>query len=363
MSSHISLTIDEDNKFEDRLNTELDNLLLSNQYRSDSPLTMSAANSDCDSDSDKDDANDANSKCSIRKPFKKLTFKEVEESVNRYYNTDKSVGELDTLIAHIKCQKVLYIEAKNFTQKQLNMLIIPSVFIATLITVITPFISTVPKGSYIITAMNAITTLLLSLMNHLKLETNAKNYEQIAIRYDKIQSSLELFSTKIIFAHNGTDYKAVLYEKLNYVEDKLQEIKEQNSMLLPEEVKRMFPIISNVNIFSTINSIEMHRKTSVELLRTMKNEIRFIHTKWEHEDATSKKINAGMRQKEDLRLKFLYDKKELLKKELTQHFNAFSYINDIFESELEKKPYFHKKWFWQSVPPSPAVNSKLMKFV
>ena len=361
MASHISLTIDEDNSFEDRLNTELDNLLLSKQYKSDSPLTMSAANSDEDDSSLQSDEDSKSTH--IRKPFKKLTFKEVEESVNRYYNTDKSVGELDTLIAHIKCQKILYIEAKNFTQKQLNMLIIPSVFIATLITVITPFISTVPKGSYIITAMNAITTLLLSLMNHLKLETNAKNYEQIAIRYDKIQSSLELFSTKIIFSHNGTDYKAVLYEKLNYVEDKLQEIKEQNSMLLPEEVKRMFPIISNINIFSTINSIEMHRKTSVELLRTMKNEIRFIYAKWDHEDATSKKINPGTRQKEDLRLKFLYDKKELLKKELTQHFNAFSYINDIFESELEKKPHLDKKWFWQSAPPSPAVNSKLMKFV
>ena len=215
MASHISLTIDEDNRFEDRLNTELDNLLLSKQYKSDSPLTMSAANSDEDDSSLHSDEDSKSTH--IRKPFKKLTFKEVEESVNRYYNTDKSVGELDTLIAHIKCQKILYIEAKNYSQKQLNMLIIPSVFIATLITVITPFISTVPKGSYIITAMNAVTTLLLSLMNHLKLETNAKNYEQIAIRYDKIQSSLELFSTKIIFAHNGTDYKAVLYEKLNYV--------------------------------------------------------------------------------------------------------------------------------------------------
>ena len=112
MASHISLIIDEDNRFEDRLNTELDNLLLSKQYKSDSPLTMSAANSD---DDDSSLQSDEDSKCSIRKPFKKLTFKEVEESVNRYYNTDKSVGELDTLIAHIKCQKILYIEAKNYT--------------------------------------------------------------------------------------------------------------------------------------------------------------------------------------------------------------------------------------------------------
>ncbi len=353
MASHISLTIAEDNKFEDRLNTELDNLLLSNQYKSDSPLTMSAANSECD-DSDNDDED----RMLVRKPFKKLTFKEVEESVNRYYNTDKSVGELDTLIAHIKCQKILYTEAKNYTEQQLNMLIIPSVFITTLITVITPFISTIPKGSYIITAMNAVTTLLLSIINRLKLETNAKNYEQIAIRYDKIQSSLELFSTKIIFSNTSSDYKSILYEKINFAEDKLQEIKEQNDMLLPEEVKRVFPIISNINIFSTINSIEMHRKTSVEQLLSIKNEIRYIYAKWERENSLS-----PMRKKEESRLKFLCEKKEVLKQELMQHFNAFSYINDILETELEKKPFLRKKWFWQSAPPSPAINTKLIKFV
>lgn len=360
MSDHISLTINEDDRFSDRLNTELANLLINNksQYRSDSPLTMSASNSDCDnsnSNSNSDCDSDSDNNSNIRKPFKKLSYKEVEDSVNRYYNTDKSVGEMDTLIAHIKCQKTLYIEAKNHSQKQLSMLMIPSVFIATLITVITPFISTIPKGSYIITAMNAITTLLLSLMNHLKLETNAKNYEQIAIRYDKIQSSLELFSTKIIFSNAISDYKNILYEKINDIEDKLLEIKEQNNMLLPEEVKRTFPIISNINIFSTINSIEMHRKTSVEQLRAVKNEIRFIQHRWD--------CNRDAKQKEESRLKFLYEKKEILKNDLMQHFNAFSYINDVFESELEKKSRIDKKWFWQSTPPSPTINSKLIKII
>jgi len=357
---HVSLFIDDDRdeQFSNRLNIELDNLL-SNQYKSDSPLTMSVANSDCDSDGSIDDDSEL-SDARIIRPFKKLTFKQVEDSVNRYYNTDKSVGELDTLIAHIKCQKTLYIEAKNYSQKQLNLLIIPSVFIATLITVITPFISTIPKGSYIITAMNAVTTLLLSLINHLKLETNAKNYEQIAIRYDKIQSYLELFSTKVIFSNTSSDYKSILYEKINYVEDKLLEIKEQNNMLLPEEVKKIFPIISNVNIFSTINSIEVHRKNGIELLRNVKNEIRFIHHKWQQENNTH---NVALRQKEELRLKTLFEKKDTLKKELMQHSNAFSYVNVIFENEMEKKTHLDKKWFWQSPPPSPTINSKLIKFI
>lgn len=347
---HISLSIEDDDKFSDRLEIELNQLI-----QSDSPLTMSASNSECDDDDH--DHHDDNDDVSVRMKYKKLSFQEIEESVNRYYNTDKSIGEMDTLIAHIKCQKMLYIEAKNYTQKHLNCLIIPSILIATLITVLTPFISTVPNGSYMITAMNAITTLLLSLINHLKLETNTKNYEQIAIRYDKIQSSLELFSTKIIFSSNGTDYKSILYEKLNDVEGKLLEIKEQNDMLLPEEVKRVFPIISNINIFSTINSIEMHRKTCIENLRDVKNEIRLINSKWK------KPITNATRKKEEARLRFLYETKNAVKKELMQHFNAFSYINDIFETEIEKKPHLDKKWFWQTAPVPTTINSKLIKFI
>ena len=325
----IALSInDEDDKFTDRLEIELNKLIL----QSNSPLTMSAANSDCDDDdsNNSDDNNDIHIRKSTVK-YRKLSYKDVEHSMNRYYNTDKSVGEMDTLIAHIKCQKILYIEAKNYTQYRLNSLIIPSVLIATLITVITPFIVTRPRGSYIITSMNAVTTLLLSLMNHLKLETNAKNYEQIAVRYDKLQSSLELFSTKIIFSHDGIDFKSVLHNKLKEVEDKLLEIKEQNDMLIPEDVKRKFPIISNINIFSTINAIEMHRKTFIEQLRSVKNEIRFIHAKWNESD-------SGSRQKEEARMKFLFETKETLRNELLKHSNAFSYINEIFQTELEKKP-------------------------
>jgi hypothetical protein len=109
------------------------------------------------------------------------------------------------------------------------------------------------------------------------------------------------------------------------------EIKEQNDMLIPEDVKQKFPIISNVNIFSTINAIEMHRKTFIEQLRSVKNEIRFIHAKWNESD-------SGYRQKEEARIKFLFETKETLRNELLKHSDAFSYINEIFQTELEKKP-------------------------
>ena len=328
----------EDKVFEDRLNIELNKIV---QYESNSPLSMSASNTD-------DDEEEANVSITVRRQrFKKISVKDVEDTMNRYYNTDKSIGEIDTLVAHIKCQKILYVEAKNHSQFCLNILMIPSILIATLITVLAPFVTTISSGSYIITAMNATTTLLITLINHLKLETYAKNYELIAIRYDKLHSSLELFSTKMLFSTDN----AKLKEVLENVEEKLTEIKEQNDMLLPENVKRKYPIISNINIFSTIHAIEMHRKNLMIQLTSVKNEIRYIYAKW---NAESKKCS-----KEEMRLKFLIETKDKMKKELMKHFNAFSYINEIFESELEQKKC---KWFATPFAINPD-SVKLIKFV
>ena len=324
----------EDKVFEDRLNIEL------NKYESNSPLSMSASNTD-------DDEGDANVSITIRRPrFKKISVKDVEDNMNRYYNTDKSIGEMDTLVAHIKCQKILYIEAKNHTQFRLNVLMIPSVLIATLITVLAPFVTTMSYGSYVITAMNATTTLLITLINHLKLETHAKNYELIAIRYAKLHSSLELFSTKMLFSTDD----AKLKEVLKNIEEKLTEIKDQNDMLLPENVKNKYPIISNINIFSTIHAIEMHRKNLMIQLTSVKNEMRYIYSKWDSETKCKK---------EETRLNFLIETKDKMKKELMKHFNAFSYINEIFELELEQK-----SCRWLAKPPTINPESiKLIKFI
>ena len=121
-------------------------------------------------------------------------------------------------------------------------------------------------------------------------------------------------------------------------------------MLLPENVKNKYPIISNINIFSTIHAIEMHRKNLMIQLTSVKNEMRYIYSKWDSETKCKK---------EETRLNFLIETKDKMKKELMKHFNAFSYINEIFESELEKK-----SCGWLATPPT--INSesvKLIKFI
>lgn len=384
----------EDDQFNNKLETELTQYVIKNEIINDnnsvnddnrgimkrvfiskegnySPLIMSAANSDCSTDTDDNSEtaivkhNTNNEKQINHVKYNKLSFNDVEHSINKHYNQDKTIGTMDTLVAHIKCQTILYIEAKNLTQKRLNILMIPSLIIATLITVMTPYITTYTNGSYIITAMNAITTMLLTLINHLKLETYTKNYEQIAMRYEKILSSLELFSTKMIYGSETVNFKTIVEAKFKEIEDKILEIKEQNDMLLPEDVKNKFPVISNINIFSTINAIEMHRKTLITRLRSVKNEIRYIYAKWE-----SQLYKEKERENEERQLVILREKKDQLKEELLQHYNAFSYINEIFEKELGKKEKINQNWRWCCINYSKQINDesshthiKLIKFV
>lgn len=340
-------TIKNNNTNINKENTSIINQFLTSKTGNYSPLIMSAANSECSTDTD-DNSETAiivkhiNEKQLNHVKYNKLSFNDVEHSINKHYNQDKMIGTMDTLVAHIKCQTILYVEAKNLTQKRLNILMIPSLLIATLITVMTPYITTYSNGSYIITAMNALTTMLLTLINHLKLETYTKNYEQIAMRYEKILSTLELFSTKIIYGSETSNFKTIVEAKFKEIEDKILEIKEQNDMLLPEDVKAKFPVISNINIFSTINAIEMHRKTLITRLRSVKNEIRYIYAKWE-----SPLYNPKERENEEKQLVILREKKDQLKEELLQHYNAFSYINEIFEKELGKKEKLNQNWWLQ----------------
>ena len=71
------------------------------------------------------------------------------------------------------------------------------------------------------------------------------------------------------------------------------------------------------------------------------------------------KKNITEHKKEETRLKFLIETKDKMKKELMKHFNAFSYINEIFESELEKK-----SCSWLATPTTIDPESvKLIKFI
>ena len=123
--------------------------------------------------------------------YKKLSYKDVEKFINKYYNIqseNKYSSELDILTTYINGQKNLYIQSKYITQYKLNLLSFPSIFVTAAVTMMAPFIECQVWSGGVISALNAILLLIISLTNYLKYETSIEAYIQNAKQYDKIIS-------------------------------------------------------------------------------------------------------------------------------------------------------------------------------
>lgn len=300
--------------------------------------------------------------------YKQLAYHDIERSVEKYYDMDgmnnKYSSEIDILTTFMKGQKNLYIQSKRFSQLQLNALMIPSILITGAITVMSPFITCENMSSGMITILNGIAALCITLLNYLKLETSTEMYLQMANYYDKTETMLEMTSSSLIVIDSDEEKKALVLSKIQLVEQKMIEAKETNGVLIPEQIKTLFPIISHINVFSFIKKMETHKQMLIYKLKDVKNEIRFILYKWKKSEAnpeTSASANMD-KLREQNRLEYLYGIKDKLKYELMEYRTAYGHIDEIITREInsaEKKINAWGIWYlccWSST--SPATSFK-----
>jgi len=284
----------------------------------------------------------------LHNKYKKLSYRDVEKFINKYYNVqvdNKYSSELDILTTYVNGQKNLYIQSKYITQYKLNLITFPSIFVTAAVTMMAPFIECQVWSGGVISALNAILLLLISLTNYLKYETSIESYIQNTKQYDKIETSLEMANNKLLFISKDGDKNILVLNKIREVEKKIGEIKDTNNSLIPEEIKRLFPVICNINIFSFIKKIEMNKKMLINKLKDIKNEIRFILYKWDNEHFIPNSIELGELKlsemknielmKEKNRLQFLYEIKNKTRDEIIELSNAYSYIDTIFSKEIK----------------------------
>jgi hypothetical protein len=300
-------------------------------YCSDSPITMSNNNSDDENDDEEKEEKEEKEPSS---KYKKISYDEMEKIITNYYdNENKYSNELDILITYLKGQKVLYTYSNRITRWKLNMLTIPSLVFTASLAIFSPFVQNYEWSIELICILNGLITLLISLVNYLKLESTAEIYLNFANQYDKLETSMEFTSNSIAFIENEKEKKELVLKKMKEIEKKITDMKETNNILIPEELKILFPVIFNINIFSFIKKIELSKKNLIMKLKNTKNEINYILHKY---------VNKGeqsVRQKN--RLDFLSDSKEKLKLELNHYNNAYSYIDTIF---------FHETYYGEKLP-------------
>lgn len=310
-------------------------------YFSNSPLTMSLCSSHANSDYEESIGNDSNGS---RKAFKKLTYEEVERSLNRHYTRESQISsEIDILLTYLKGQKHLFKQSSRITEQKFNILMFPAIFITGTMTVVTPFLTAVGWSGWIMSVLNALLTVMITINNFMKWQAVAAIYLTISNQYDKLGISVEMSRNQYMFVENYEERSKMILEKMKDTEKRIMDIQyNYNDIIIPYEVQLVNPIISHINIFSFIKKIELHKKSLIVKYKDIKNEIRYILYKWEKEK--EQPVSDENAHKEDSeKIQKLIKKKEETKTQLAQNSSSivYSYIDNLFVREIQHSERYY----------------------
>lgn len=261
-------------------------------------------------------------------PTVAFQYHEVDKMLKEAFNYKESNGSMicDIIAMYLKGQKILYTEAKTLCEQRLNYLMIPTIVITALCAVIGSVLKEYSYSSTIVSSLNGLNFLFLTLINYLKLDAKSEAHRISAYKFDKIQSKLEFNSGKILFIVGEITQ---LPQLINETEKDVREIKESNQFTLPESIRYNYPVLNNINVFSEVKKIQCAETILVNRLKDILNEHVSLNLKVHGATAT---VGADIQKLAEL---------DALRKTTTEQIisikDKYLEIDDQFEEEMERQ--------------------------
>ena len=280
-------------------------------------------------------------------PNAAFTYSDVDailkDSFNYKESNHSTICDINGM--YLKGQKILYTEAKTLCEQRLNSLMLPTICITAICSVIGVVLKEYTFSSTIVSSLNGINFIFLTLINYLKLDAKAEAHRVSAYKFDKLQSKMEFSSGKILFiAAEARSLPSIIAD----IEKEVREIKETNQFILPERIRFHYPILYNTNVFAEVKKIQTEEIRLINDLKDVLNAHARLSLKVHLATASasaSASASSAASQHDQGRLVVLDVQKKLLTAQIIQMKNKYLEIDYKFEAEMEEQREYAESTF------------------